>query len=96
MVDDSAVANQPDVQTAAAQLRQAYLNHARTGVVAPVSGYVARRSAQVGQRVQPGSVLMAVVPLEQVWVEANFKKPSSSTCAWARKWNCILICTAAA
>ncbi|WP_164502627.1 efflux RND transporter periplasmic adaptor subunit, partial [Xanthomonas perforans] len=74
LVDDSAVANQPDVQTAAAQLRQAYLNHARTGVVAPVSGYVARRSAQVGQRVQPGSVLMAVVPLEQVWVEANFKE----------------------
>ncbi|RBE74883.1 efflux RND transporter periplasmic adaptor subunit, partial [Xanthomonas oryzae] len=74
LVDDSAVANQPDVQAAAAQLRQAYLNHARTGVVAPVSGYVARRAAQVGQRVQPGSVLMLVVPLEQVWVEANFKE----------------------
>lgn len=74
LVDDRAVAHQPDVQTAAAQLRQAYLNHVRTSVVAPVSGYVARRSAQIGQRVQPGSVLMAVVPLEQVWVEANFKE----------------------
>lgn len=74
LIDDTEVATQPDVQAAAAQLRQAFLNHARTGVVAPVSGYVARRSAQVGQRVQPGTVLMAVVPPEQMWVEANFKE----------------------
>jgi len=74
LVDDRAVAHQPDVQTAASQLRQAYFNRVRTSVVAPVSGFVARRSAQVGQRVQPGSVLMTVVPLEQVWVEANFKE----------------------
>ncbi|KAB7771354.1 efflux RND transporter periplasmic adaptor subunit [Xanthomonas maliensis] len=74
LVDDTVVTTQPDVQAAAAQLRQAYLNQARTGIVAPVSGYVARRSVQVGQRVQPGNALMAVVPLEQVWVEANFKE----------------------
>ncbi|GHH51641.1 MULTISPECIES: biotin/lipoyl-binding protein [Gammaproteobacteria] len=74
LVDDTVVATQPDVQAAAAQLRQAYLNHARSAIVAPVSGYVARRSVQVGQRVQPGTVLMAVVPLEQTWVEANFKE----------------------
>jgi membrane fusion protein (multidrug efflux system) len=58
----------------AAQVRQAFLNNARSAIVAPVSGYVARRSVQVGQRVQPGTALMAVVPLEQVWVEANFKE----------------------
>jgi len=74
LVDDTVVATQPDVQAAAAQLRQAYLANARSAIVAPVSGYVARRSVQVGQRVQPGSTLMAVVPLEQVWVEANFKE----------------------
>ncbi len=74
LVDDTVVATQPDVQAAAAQLRQAYLNHARAGIVAPVSGYVARRSVQVGQRVQPGTALMAVVPIEQMWVEANFKE----------------------
>ena len=74
LVDDTVVATQPDVQAAAAQLRQAYLANARSAIVAPVSGYVARRSVQVGQRVQPGTALMAVVPLEQVWIEANFKE----------------------
>lgn len=74
LVDDTVIATQPDVEAAAAQLRQAYLNNARAGIVAPVSGYVARRSVQVGQRVQPGTSLMAVVPTEQMWVEANFKE----------------------
>jgi membrane fusion protein, multidrug efflux system len=74
LIDDNGVARQPDVQAAAAQVRQAFLNNARSAIVAPVSGYVARRSVQVGQRVQPGTALMAVVPLEQVWVEANFKE----------------------
>ncbi|OBU50901.1 multidrug efflux MFS transporter periplasmic adaptor subunit EmrA [Stenotrophomonas maltophilia] len=74
LVDDTVIATQPDVQAAAAQLRQAYLNNARSGIVAPVTGYVARRSVQVGQRVQPGAALMAVVPTEQMWVEANFKE----------------------
>lgn len=74
LVDDTVIATQPDVEAAAAQLRQAYLNNARAGIVAPVSGYVARRSVQVGQRVQPGTALMAVVPTEQMWVEANFKE----------------------
>lgn len=74
LVDDTGLATQPDVQAAAAQLRQAYLARVRDAVVAPVDGYVARRSVQVGQRVQPGTPLMAVVPLDQVWVEANFKE----------------------
>ncbi|MGB3392714.1 MAG: biotin/lipoyl-binding protein [Stenotrophomonas sp.] len=74
LVDDTVVATQPDVQAAAAQLRQAWLNNARAGIVAPVAGFVARRSVQVGQRVQPGNALMAVVPTEQMWVEANFKE----------------------
>lgn len=74
LVDDTVVATQPDVQAAAAQLRQAFLNNARAGIVAPVAGYVARRAVQVGQRVQPGTPLMAVVPTEQMWVEANFKE----------------------
>jgi membrane fusion protein (multidrug efflux system) len=74
LVDATEVASHPDVQAAAAQLRQAWLNHARSAIVAPVSGYVARRSVQVGQRVQPGAALMMVVPMEQLWVEANFKE----------------------
>ncbi len=74
LVDNSGVASQPDVQAAAAQLRLAYINNARVQIVAPVTGYVARRSVQLGQRVQPGAALMAVVPLDQVWVDANFKE----------------------
>ena len=74
LVDDTVVSTQPDVKAAAAQLRQAWLNNARAGIVAPVAGFVARRSVQVGQRVQPGNALMAVVPTEQMWVEANFKE----------------------
>ena len=61
-------------QAAASQLRQAYLNLQRTAIVAPVSGYVAKRQVQLGQRVQPGANLMTIVPLEQLWVEANFKE----------------------
>ncbi|MBS0227157.1 MAG: efflux RND transporter periplasmic adaptor subunit [Proteobacteria bacterium] len=74
LIDATTVASQPQVQAAAAQLRQAYLNLQRAAIVAPVDGYVARRSVQLGQRVQPGGPLMAVIPLEQVWVDANFKE----------------------
>src|SRR3546814_12839472 len=45
-----------------------------SSIVAPVSGYVAQRQVQLGQRVQPGTTLMTIVPLEQMWVEANFKE----------------------
>src|SRR5205085_11688668 len=53
---------------------EAYLAYARTSLPAPVSGYVAKRSVQLGQHVSPGTPLMAVVPLDQVWVDANFKE----------------------
>ncbi len=74
LVDATTVVNQPQVQAAAAQLRQAYLALQRSAIVAPVDGYVAQRSVQLGQRVQPGAALMTVVPLHQAWVEANFKE----------------------
>jgi membrane fusion protein (multidrug efflux system) len=74
LVDDTVVASHPDVQAASARLRAAFLDDARATLVAPVDGYVAKRSVQVGQRVQPGSALMAVVPLRGVWVDANFKE----------------------
>lgn len=78
LVDDTVIASHPDVMAAAAQLRQAFLNHARSTLVAPVSGYVAQRAVQVGGRVQPGAALMAVVPLEQIWIDANFKETQLS------------------
>jgi membrane fusion protein, multidrug efflux system len=74
LVDDTVVASHPDVKAAAAAYRAAYLEDVRTTIVAPVTGYVAKRTVQVGQRVQPGAALMAVVPLQQVWVDANFKE----------------------
>lgn len=74
LVDATTVQRHPQVQAAAAQLRQAYLNLQRTAIVAPVSGYIAQRSVQLGQRVQPGTTLMTIVPIDQMWVEANFKE----------------------
>ncbi|TCW00462.1 efflux RND transporter periplasmic adaptor subunit [Biostraticola tofi] len=74
LVDDTTISSHPDVKVAAAALRKAYLDHVRSTLLAPVSGYVAKRSVQVGSRVQPGTALMAVVPLDQVWIDANFKE----------------------
>ncbi|MFM0625615.1 EmrA/EmrK family multidrug efflux transporter periplasmic adaptor subunit [Paraburkholderia xenovorans] len=71
---NTTIANHPNVQAAAAKVRDAYLNNARNNLPAPVTGYVAKRSVQVGQRVSPGTPLMAIVPLGGVWVDANFKE----------------------
>ncbi|VWB54203.1 HlyD family secretion protein [Burkholderia lata] len=64
----------PNVQAAASKVRDAYLAFARNVLPAPVTGYVAKRSVQVGQRVSPGTPLMAIVPLDGVWVDANYKE----------------------
>lgn len=64
----------PAVVQAIARLQEADLALARTTIVAPVSGYVARRTTQVGQHVSVGAPLMVVVPLDQLWVDANFKE----------------------
>ncbi|MGN6231930.1 MAG: EmrA/EmrK family multidrug efflux transporter periplasmic adaptor subunit [Trinickia sp.] len=71
---NTTIATHPNVLAAAAKVRDAYLNNARNVLPAPVTGYVAKRSVQVGQRVSPGTPLMAIVPLESVWVDANFKE----------------------
>jgi len=78
-VDRTTVESHPDVRAAAAQVHDAYLDVARTTLPAPVSGYVAKRSVQLGQRVAPGAPLMAIVPLAEVWVDANFKEPQLAT-----------------
>ncbi|MVW70776.1 EmrA/EmrK family multidrug efflux transporter periplasmic adaptor subunit [Bordetella sp. 15P40C-2] len=74
LTNGTTVATHPDVLLAGSRLREAWLAHARTVIPAPVDGVIARRSVQVGQRVAPGATLMSVVPLDQVWVEANFKE----------------------
>ncbi|NYT63948.1 HlyD family efflux transporter periplasmic adaptor subunit [Alcaligenaceae bacterium] len=74
LTSGTTVAAHPDVMQAADQLRKAWLAYARTRLPAPVDGMVAQRSVQVGQHVAPGTPLMTIIPLQQVWVEANFKE----------------------
>jgi len=74
LTDGTTVATHPNVERAAAALREAFLAVQRNELPAPVAGQVARRSVQVGQRITPGTPLMSVIPLDQVWVEANFKE----------------------
>ncbi len=64
----------PDVLVAQAKLKQALLDLERTEIKAPFDGVVTSRKIQVGQRVAPGSVLMVVVPISQLYVDANFKE----------------------
>jgi len=64
----------PDVLVAEAKLKQAELDLERTVIKAPFDGVVSRRSIQVGQRVAPGTMLMMVVPVDQLYVDANFKE----------------------
>ena len=74
LTEGTAVQKQPNVLRAAARVREAFLAVQRDEIPAPVRGYVAKRSVQVGQQVAPGVPLMAVVPLGDVWVDANFKE----------------------
>ncbi|MCG2577385.1 HlyD family efflux transporter periplasmic adaptor subunit [Dechloromonas sp. XY25] len=74
LTEGTSVENHPSVQKAAARVREAYLALQRSDIPAPVAGYVAKRSVQVGQRVQAGAPMMAIIPLDQVWVDANFKE----------------------
>ncbi|EIJ47925.1 multidrug resistance A (translocase) transmembrane secretion protein [Herbaspirillum sp. GW103] len=74
LTDHTSVTEHPNVLQAATAVRNAYLNYARVNIVAPVSGYVSKRSVQVGQRIAAGNPLMAIVPLEQIWIDANFKE----------------------
>ncbi|TCV97549.1 membrane fusion protein (multidrug efflux system) [Luteibacter rhizovicinus] len=74
LIDGSEVADNPAVEQARASFRQAWVAAQRNAIVAPVDGYVAQRSVQVGNSVQPGQQLMTVVPLHNLWVDANFKE----------------------
>ncbi|HSB97859.1 MAG TPA: efflux RND transporter periplasmic adaptor subunit [Spongiibacteraceae bacterium] len=68
------VVKHPQVQAAAARLRDAYLAMHRTAIPSPVTGYVAKRAVQVGQHINAGETLMALFPMEEVWIDANFKE----------------------
>jgi len=71
---DGPLNEQPQIQSAVSNLKQAWLNLERTKIRSPIKGYVARRNAQVGQAVSVGGALMAVVNTDQMWLDANFKE----------------------
>jgi membrane fusion protein (multidrug efflux system) len=73
-IDGTTIANHPQVLAAAAAVRNAALAVHRSELTAPVSGLIAKRSVEVGQRIAAGTPLMAVVPLDNVWIDANFKE----------------------
>lgn len=74
LIKGTSQSSTPDVLVAQAQVDQAKLDLSRTVIRAPLDGVVASRSVQVGQRVAPGSILMTVVPVNQLYVDANFKE----------------------
>lgn len=74
LVANTNVYNYPTVVDAENKLRMAYLTLRRTLLVSPVTGYIAERSVQLGQQVQPGTPLLAVIPLNEIWVDANFRE----------------------
>jgi len=74
IIQHSDLYHHPEVERAKDNYKKAYLNLIRTTVFAPVTGYVAKRTAQVGQRVALNTLLLAIVPLNTVWVDANYKE----------------------
>ncbi|AGH81254.1 multidrug resistance protein [Psychromonas sp. CNPT3] len=64
----------PQVQLAISQLRKIYLAKENASIVAPISGVIANKSAYIGQQIKPGQPLMTIVPLHNLWIEANFKE----------------------
>jgi membrane fusion protein (multidrug efflux system) len=64
----------PSILQSKAAYRDAWIAAQRNAVVAPVTGYVAERSVQLGQHIQAGQALMTVIPLNSLWVDANFKE----------------------
>jgi membrane fusion protein, multidrug efflux system len=65
---------QAAVQAAQASLDQAKLNLSYTRIVVPASGIVGDKTVQIGQRVQPGEQLLTVVPLNDIWITADFRE----------------------
>ena len=74
LTEGTTVEQHPSVLAAAAKVREAYLATQRVALPAPVDGYVAKRTVQLGQRVAAGTPMMSIVPLDQLWVDANFKE----------------------
>lgn len=73
-IEGTDIAQNPAVLQARANFSAAWIAAQRNAIYAPVSGYVAQRSVQLGNSVQPGQQLMSVIPLHDLWLDANFKE----------------------
>jgi membrane fusion protein (multidrug efflux system) len=74
LVDNLSLERFPRVMSAAARVKEAYLAFARTTIPAPVRGYIAKRSVQVGGHLSAGTPIMSIVAMDDLWVDANFKE----------------------
>jgi membrane fusion protein (multidrug efflux system) len=74
LISGTTANNAPEVLAAQAKVAQAKLDLARTVIRAPIDGVITRRNVQIGQRVAPGTTLMLIVPVGQLYVDANFKE----------------------
>ena len=74
LTENTSVTQHPNVLRAAAKVRETLLAYSRTSIPAPLTGYIAKRAVQVGQRVAAGAPLLSIVPLNSLWVDANFKE----------------------
>lgn len=74
LVRGSSVETDPAVRAAKARLDAALLALERTEIRAPVAGVVSRLQVQIGQRLTPGQTIMTIIPIEQLYVDANFKE----------------------
>jgi membrane fusion protein (multidrug efflux system) len=74
LVDHVPLERNPAVLVAIAAYKDAWLHTRRSTILAPAGGFIAQRSVQLGQRIAPGEPLMSIIPLQDVWLEANFKE----------------------
>lgn len=73
-VQGTSITNHPWVQAAAQEVRDAWVQLYRCKIYAPVDGLVAQRTIQVGMWLSPNDPLMSIIPLDQIWVDANYKE----------------------
>lgn len=78
LVENAHLYTHPLVERAKAAFKTAYLSVQRTTIVAPVTGYVAKRNVQVGQQILPNTPMLAIIPLREIWVDANYKESQLS------------------
>lgn len=78
LLRDTDFANQPSIENAADAVREAWITLQRTSIKSPVTGYVAQRNVNIGENISAGQSLMSVVPMDQFWIDANFKETQLS------------------